>query len=77
VSLQAMLAAPGNFEAQARLIIEQMALCVSASLLLRNAPAAVADAYCTSRLAGGHGMALGTLPGGMGLKEIVDRVGVI
>jgi putative acyl-CoA dehydrogenase len=77
VSLQAMLAAPGNFEAQARLIIEQMALCVSASLLLRNAPAALADAYCTSRLAGGHGMALGTLPGGMGLKEIVDRVGVI
>jgi putative acyl-CoA dehydrogenase len=73
--LDAMLAAPGNFESQARHIIEHMALCVSASLLLRYAPPAMAEAFCVSRLAGGHGMALGTLPDGMPLRAMVERAG--
>jgi len=74
--LEVMLAAPGRFEANARRIVEEMALAVSASLLLRHAPSAMADAFCTSRLAGGRGMALGTLPEGLALRDIIDRASI-
>jgi putative acyl-CoA dehydrogenase len=74
--LDGMLAAPGRFEANARRIVEGMALAVSGSLLLRHAPACVAAAFCASRLGGERGMALGTLPEGLGLREIVDRAGI-
>jgi putative acyl-CoA dehydrogenase len=74
--LQGMLAAPGRFEANARRIVEEMALAVSASVLLRHAPGGMAEAFCASRLAGGHGIALGTLPEGLPLREIIDRAGV-
>ena len=37
----------------ARRIVEDMGLALQASLLVRNAPAFVADAFCASRLAGG------------------------
>ncbi len=73
--LDEMLAAPASFEAQARMIIEHMALCVCASLLLRHAPAVMAEAFCASRLGGLHGMALGTLPAGLALGAMVARVG--
>jgi putative acyl-CoA dehydrogenase len=75
-ALDAMLASPGLFEVNARRIVEQMALCVTGSLLLRYAPAAMADAFCASRLAGGHGMALGTLPAGLAMRDMIDRCGV-
>jgi putative acyl-CoA dehydrogenase len=74
--LERMLAAPGRFAANARRIVEEMALAVSGSLLLRHAPAEMADAFCASRLGGEHAMALGTLPEGLGLQEIVDRAGI-
>lgn len=54
------LAAAG--EADARRVAEEMTLVLQASLLVRHAPAAVADAFCASRLAGDWGRALGTLP---------------
>ena len=41
-----------------------MALVLQGSLLVRHAPAAVADAFCASRLAGDWGHAFGTLPRG-------------
>ena len=72
-----MLTAPGRFEANARRIVEEMALAVSASLLLRYAPSATAEAFCASRLGGERGMALGTLPDGLPLREIIDRAGII
>jgi putative acyl-CoA dehydrogenase len=76
-TLDAMLAAEKNFEANARRIVEHMALAVSASLLLRHAPAALSGAFCESRLAGDRGMALGTLPAGAGLRDIIDRAAVV
>jgi len=76
-TLDAMLAVPAAFEGNARRIVEHMALAVSASLLLRHAPAAVSAAFCDSRLAGDRGMTLGTLPAGLLLREIIDRAAVV
>ena len=46
---------------QARRVVEALALGLQASLLVRHAPEAVADAFCASRL-GDRGLAFGTLP---------------
>ena len=45
----------------------------TASLLLRHAPAPVADAFCATRLGGDWGRAFGTLPAGLDARAIVDR----
>ena len=50
-----------------------LALALQASLLVRNAPAAVADAFCAVRLGGDGGRAYGTLPAGVDTEAIVDR----
>jgi putative acyl-CoA dehydrogenase len=60
-------------EAQARRLVEQMAVALQASLLVRHAPAAVADAFCATRVAGGGGATFGTLPAGTSTRQIVDR----
>ncbi|MEU9573544.1 DNA alkylation response protein [Streptomyces massasporeus] len=57
----------------ARRLVEQMALTLQASLLVRHAPPAVADAFCATRLGGDWGHAFGTLPESAGLDEIVAR----
>ena len=44
-----------------------------ASLLVRHAPPAVADAFCASRLAGGGGLQYGTLPAGADTEAILAR----
>jgi len=62
----------GADEAQARRIVERMALVLQASLLVRYAPPAVADAFCASRLGDG-GFAFGTLAAGADTRAIVDR----
>ncbi|MGW2559133.1 acyl-CoA dehydrogenase family protein [Streptomyces sp. NPDC001514] len=63
---------PGeDAELRARWLVERMALVLQGSLLVRHAPAAVADAFCASRLGGDQGLAFGTLPTG------VDRAGII
>jgi putative acyl-CoA dehydrogenase len=46
---------------QARRTVEALALALQASLLVRHAPEAVMDAFCSSRL-GDRGLAFGTLP---------------
>ncbi|RBY93700.1 DNA alkylation response protein [Blastococcus sp. TF02-8] len=61
---------------RARRIAGQLALCLQGSLLLRHAPAAVADAFCASRLGGEAGSVLGTLPAGTAVRGIVERAGV-
>jgi putative acyl-CoA dehydrogenase len=58
---------------QARRLAEQMALCLQGSLLVRHAPAAVADAFCASRLDGDWGHTLGTLPAAADSAAVVDR----
>ncbi|MFF5109416.1 isovaleryl-CoA dehydrogenase [Streptosporangium sp. NPDC000509] len=62
-----------DFEVRARRVAEDMALVLQGSLLVRLAPAAVADAFCVSRLAGDTGRAFGTLPAGLDLDVLLDR----
>jgi putative acyl-CoA dehydrogenase len=58
---------------QARRLVEELALTLQASLLVRHAPAAVADAFCAARLAGEGGHVYGTLPLGVDAGAIIDR----
>ncbi|MFI6547816.1 acyl-CoA dehydrogenase family protein [Streptomyces prunicolor] len=60
-------------ETGARRLVEQMALALHASLLVRHAPAAVADAFCATRLGGDWGHAFGTLPDSADLDTILAR----
>ena len=62
-----------DVEARARTIVEEMALVLQGSLLVRHSPAFVADAFCASRLADGGGRAFGTLPAGVAVRPVVDR----
>jgi putative acyl-CoA dehydrogenase len=73
VHLRGELADPDDAELRARRVVERLALCLQGSLLVRHADAAVADAFCATRLAGDHGRAYGTLPSGLPLAQIVDR----
>lgn len=71
VRLEGLLAT--GSEAGARRLVEQMALALQASLLVRHAPPAVADAFCATRLGGDWGHAFGTLPDGADLDAILER----
>ncbi len=62
-----------TLELRARRVVESMALALQGSLLVRHAPAAVADAFCASRLGGDHGLEYGTLPAGTDFAAIVER----
>jgi putative acyl-CoA dehydrogenase len=60
-------------EGSARRTVERMALVLQASLLIRHAPAAVADAFCASRLGRDWGTAFGTLSPRADARAIVER----
>jgi putative acyl-CoA dehydrogenase len=60
-------------EGQARRVAERMALVLQGALLARHAPAAVADAFCASRLAGEGGRVWGALPDGIDPDAILAR----
>ncbi|MBY8878473.1 acyl-CoA dehydrogenase family protein [Actinacidiphila acidipaludis] len=62
-----------GIEARARGIVEQMALVLQGSLLVRFAPPAVADAFAASRLGGDWGHTFGTLPPTLDLASLVTR----
>jgi putative acyl-CoA dehydrogenase len=57
----------------ARRLVEDLAVSLQGSLLVRHAPAAVADAFCATRLAGEGGRAYGTLPAGADAEAIIER----
>ena len=59
-------------EAGSRMLVERLALALQASVLLR-AGSPVAETFCRSRLDGVHGLALGTLPGGVDHGEVIAR----
>ena len=67
-------------EARARRLAGLIAVTLQASLLARHAPAAVADAFCASRVgpAPGAGPAspFGALPDGLDLGPVLDRIRV-
>jgi putative acyl-CoA dehydrogenase len=71
--LKAELGDPEGIESRARRIVERMAVALQASLLVRHGDPAVADAFCSSRLAGDRGRALGTLPAGVDFERIIER----
>jgi putative acyl-CoA dehydrogenase len=76
-SLEDKIAGLGQVDPQwmARRIVEDMGLALQASLLVRNAPAFVSDAFCASRLSadGARSTTYGTLPAGVDAKAIIDR----
>ncbi len=60
-------------EAGARHLVERLALALQASVLLQ-AGSAAAEAFCSSRLGGAHGFALGTLAADVPVQALLDRV---
>ena len=74
IGLKAGLADLDDAEGRARRTVERMALVLQGSLLVRHAPPAVADAFCSSRLAGDRGLAFGTLPRGVDAVGLLARV---
>jgi putative acyl-CoA dehydrogenase len=71
--LERELADADGLDYRARRVVEQAALCLQGSLLLRHAPPEVADAFCATRLGGEGGRAYGTLPAGVDCAAIVER----
>jgi putative acyl-CoA dehydrogenase len=75
----ASVSAASDDDAQyaARRLAGMITVTLQAALLVRHAPAAVADAFCASRLDApatlGPGVPFGTLPAGAALGEILDR----
>jgi len=60
-------------EWMARRLVERLALALQGSLLVRFGDQAVADAFCSTRLAGDHGQTFGSLPTGTDATRIVGR----
>ncbi|WP_424186769.1 acyl-CoA dehydrogenase family protein [Actinokineospora sp. G85] len=65
-----------GIQARARRVVELMALALQASLLVRHAPAPIADAFCATRLGGDWGNAYGTLPASADVTAILDRAAI-
>ncbi|WP_149194980.1 acyl-CoA dehydrogenase family protein [Luteimonas suaedae] len=71
--LRETLADPANTsESDARLLVERLALALQAAVLL-HAGSPAAEAFCRSRLGGGHGLAFGTLPADIDFGALIDR----
>jgi putative acyl-CoA dehydrogenase len=62
-------------ERGARRTAERLALALEASLLIRFASAAIADAFCASRLDGDWGHTFGSLPGGCDIDSVIASCG--
>jgi putative acyl-CoA dehydrogenase len=72
--VRSLFAAPdGDVQFQARAVVEDLAVALQASLLVRHSPSAVADAFCAARLGGQGGRVYGTLPAGVDAAAIIDR----
>ncbi len=72
-ALRAELTRSAELEPRARLVVERMALGLQAALLVAHAPAAVADAFVATRLAGEGGLHYGTLPAATDCGAIIER----
>jgi putative acyl-CoA dehydrogenase len=66
------LAAPHS-EADARRLVEEMALALQGSILVRHGPAAATDAFCSTRLAERPGYAFGAVASTMDCDAILER----
>jgi putative acyl-CoA dehydrogenase len=74
-SLEASLRHGGDDPASARRLTQGIALALAGALVVTHSPAAIADAFCASRLRVDSycGAAFGTLPTGVDLTSIVER----
>ncbi|MBI2435905.1 MAG: isovaleryl-CoA dehydrogenase [Candidatus Hydrogenedentes bacterium] len=61
-SLEENLHGATDREAQARYVVEQLALAIQANLLIQHAPDSAARAFCRARLERAGGMEYGTMP---------------
>jgi putative acyl-CoA dehydrogenase len=71
--LERQFSDPATLEVRARRIVENMALALQGSLLVRHGAPAVADAFCASRLGDDGGLEYGTLPAGTDFEAILER----
>ncbi len=71
--LKQSLANPDALESRARHLVEQMAVVLQASLMLRHGDPVAAALFCSSRVAGEWGHAFGTLQPGPELKSVITR----
>ncbi len=67
------LADGSDLERGARRLVEQLALILCGSLLVRTSPSYVSDAFCASRLGLDWGNVYGTLPSTVAMAKIVER----
>lgn len=72
-ALQGEFADLGELEYRARHVVDHMALALQAALLVQHAPAAVADAFCASRLGQLGERQYGTLPRGLDCAALIAR----
>ena len=72
-TLRQELADPSDQELRARSITELLAVTLQAALLVQHSPAAVADAFCASRLGARWTGAYGTLPADVDFDAIIER----
>ena len=64
---------PDGIEFRARGLVEQMAVALEASLMLRFGEPAAAELFCASRYDGAWGHTFGVLPRGHDLKSVLER----
>jgi putative acyl-CoA dehydrogenase len=72
-NLQREMTDLSDIEYRARHLVDRMALAAQAALLVQHAPAAVADAFCASRLDEGGHRNYGALPRGVDCGAIIER----
>mgnify|MGYP002700386254 CR=1 FL=1 len=71
--LSGQFAHPETLEYRARTVVEKMALTFQAATLIQYGDAAIADAFCLSRLSNNSGWVYGTLPEGIDCAAIIQR----
>jgi len=72
-ALQAELGSLQDIEYRARAVVEKMALVLQGSLLLRQAPECVSQAFCAGRLGDSSGHTYGMLPNDINCAALIDR----
>jgi putative acyl-CoA dehydrogenase len=60
-------------EERSRRLVERMAMALEGACLVRGGNVAIADAFCESRIARGHGVAFGTLHAGVPMEVLIER----
>ncbi len=73
--LERLAAEPAErLEPRARWLVQRLAQCLQAALLVQHAPAEVADTFCATRLGGEAGPVYGVLPGGSPIAALLRRI---